>query len=181
MKSILELKARYSLSDIQERRPDLAFMTVAPDRLISLLSELRDVRGYTHLSFMTAVDYPETGFIQITYMVHNFDRNHSLGVRAMISREEARMESAHHLWKQAKTYQRELKEMYGIDFPGSPGVDDPFILEGWQGPPPMRRDFDTRAYSEKTYFPRPGRTTNEPRRYMQSKLYPDYKPFEEEK
>ncbi|MBN2415329.1 NADH-quinone oxidoreductase subunit C [bacterium] len=180
MEQINELKARYSISDSRDQRPDLGFITVDPGRLAALLAELQQVRGYTHLSFITAVDYPETGTFQLTYMVHNFESAHSLGVRTVISRDTALMESVHHLWKQAKTYQRELKEMYGIDFPGSPGVDDPFILEGWQGPPPMRRDFDTRAYSEKTYFPRPGRKTSDPRRHMQSRLYPDYTPFEEE-
>ncbi|WP_416208189.1 NADH-quinone oxidoreductase subunit C [Halomonas sp.] len=34
--------------------------------------------------------------------------------------------------------QRELKEMFGIDFPGSPRVDEPFVLESWDDIPPMR-------------------------------------------
>jgi NADH-quinone oxidoreductase subunit C len=36
----------------------------------------------------------------------------------------------------------------------------------------MRRDFDTLDYSEKTYFPRPGRTTHDPREHMKEQLYP---------
>jgi len=83
------------------------------------------------------------------------------------------MASIHHLWKQAGTYQRELKEMFGIDFPGSPRVDDSFILEGWDNIPPMRRDFDTKKYSEETFFPRPGRESHDPETYMKSKLYPE--------
>ena len=67
----------------------------------------------------------------------------------------------------------EIKEMYGIDFPGSPRVDDSFLLEGWDDIPPMRRDFDTVKYSEETYFPREGRTTNDPGTYMKEKLYPE--------
>jgi NADH-quinone oxidoreductase subunit C len=63
--------------------------------------------------------------------------------------------------------------MFGIDFPGSPGVDESFILEGWQEIPPMRKDFDTAAYSEKTFFPREGRKTDDPKEYMKEKLYPD--------
>jgi NADH-quinone oxidoreductase subunit C len=85
------------------------------------------------------------------------------------------MTSIHHLWQQAKIYQRELREMFGIDFPGSPGLHENFALEGWEDIPPMRRDFDTKEYSEKTYFPRPGRQTHDPREYMKQKLYPDTK------
>ena len=69
------------------------------------------------------------------------------------------MISIHHLWEQAATYQQEIHEMFGINFPGSPGVDENFILEGWQNIPPMRRDFDTLKYSVETYFPREGRET----------------------
>jgi NADH-quinone oxidoreductase subunit C len=71
------------------------------------------------------------------------------------------------------TYQRELKEMFGIDFQGSPRVNEAFILEGWDNIPPMRRDFDTKKYSEETYFPREGRGTNDPSEYMKQKLYPN--------
>jgi NADH-quinone oxidoreductase subunit C len=63
--------------------------------------------------------------------------------------------------------------MFGINFPGSPDVDKPFILEGWEEIPPYRRDFDTKEYSEKTYFPRPGRETHDPAEYMKKKLYPN--------
>jgi NADH-quinone oxidoreductase subunit C len=63
--------------------------------------------------------------------------------------------------------------MFGIDFPGSPRVDESFVLEGWDEIPPMRREFDTREYSERTYFPRPGRSTAETKAHMKEKLYPD--------
>jgi len=39
----------------------------------------------------------------------------------------------------------------------------------------MRRDFDTKKYSEETYFPRPGRKTHDPKTYMKEKLYPNDK------
>jgi NADH-quinone oxidoreductase subunit C len=47
------------------------------------------------------------------------------------------------------------------------------MLEGWDDIPPMRREFDTKKYSEETYFPRPGRETKDPAEHMKKKLYPD--------
>ena len=35
------------------------------------------------------------------------------------------------------------------------------------------RDFDTKKYAEETFFPRPGRKTNDPKEHMKKKLYPD--------
>ena len=36
------------------------------------------------------------------------------------------------------------------DFPGNPRLTQ-FILEDWDGPPPMRKDFDSISYSRETY------------------------------
>ncbi|MCF7948601.1 MAG: NADH-quinone oxidoreductase subunit C [Spirochaetia bacterium] len=160
----------------QVQSSDLAFVTVAPEAARHLILDLRDRFGFTHLVLLTAVDYIEEGKFLLTYLLHNYELHHDIGVQVPIGREAAEagasMESIHDLWAQAGTYQRELKEMFGIDFPGSPRVDEPFILEGWDEVPPMRREFDTKQYSETTYFPRPGRSTNDPADYMRQKLYP---------
>jgi len=156
----------------QVQSSDLAFVTVVPAEARHLILDLRDRFGFTHLVLLTAVDYLEEGKFLLTYMLHNYELHHDIGVQVPIGRDGAAMESIHDLWAQAGTYQRELKEMFGIDFPGSPRVDEPFILEGWDEVPPMRREFDTKQYSETTYFPRPGRSTNDPADYMRQKLYP---------
>ena len=142
-------------------------------RSVILLSYLRDIERFSHLAFFTAVDRIEQETFQLVYLLHNYATHTDFGMYVELERSNPVMESIHHLWAQAATFQRELKEMFGIDFPGSPRVDESFILEGWQEIPPMRRDFDTLAYSEKTYFPREGRTTQDPREYMKENLYPD--------
>ena len=174
MKTLYEsLAQQFAVSDFRQRRSDQAFLTVRKEHAPPLLTHLRDYRGFTRLSFLTAVDFMERGVFQLTYMLNHPTDHRDLGIHVEIDRKEPEMISVHPLWEQVKTYQRELKEMFGIDFPGSPGVDDSFILEGWEEKPPMRRDFDTRAYSEKTYFPAPGRETHDPREHMKKKLYPE--------
>ena len=96
-----------------------------------------------------------------------------IGVRLMLPRDGASMDSIHDLWPTAATYQRELREMFGIDFPGSPRVDEDFILEGWVDIPPYRREFDTLKYAEETYLERSGRETHDPAEHMKQKLYPE--------
>ncbi len=155
-----------------DRSPGAEFIQVPREEAVGAITRKRDIDGYTHLVFFTAVDYIEDGIFRLTYMLHNYERCHDLAIQVDISRENASMESIHHLWPHGATYQRELKEMYGIDFPGSPGVDESFVLEGWDDIPPMRREFDTKEYSEKTYFPRPGRVTHDTAAYMKENLYP---------
>lgn len=174
MRELYDRLARhFPLGGLTEQRPDLAFFTVEREHLRALLLHLRDREGFTHLVLLTAVDWIEEGQFQLTYLLSNRTAACDVGVRVMLPREATEMESIHDLWPTAATYQRELREMFGIDFPGSPGVNDDFILEGWQGTPPYRREFDTLKYSEETYRQRPGRESRDPAEHMKRQLYPD--------
>ncbi len=118
----LRLQPHHPLSDWQQQRPDLAFVTVEGSGLRALLHRLREEEGFTHLVLLTAVDWLEEGEFQLTYLLCSRRHGYDLGVRVVIDRDQAAMVSVHDLWPTAATYQRELREMFGIDFPGSPGV-----------------------------------------------------------
>ncbi|MCK5816516.1 MAG: NADH-quinone oxidoreductase subunit C [Candidatus Marinimicrobia bacterium] len=174
MKALIKrLKQKFSISDAVYQRKDEVFVSVKKEDAVALITHMKEKEGFTHLVILTAVDWLEDGKFQLTYLLNNNTEKMDVGVRVFLDREHSEMESIHHLWKQAPTYQRELKEMFGIDFPESPRIDEPFILEGWQEIPPYRRDFDTKTYTEETYFPRPGRKTHDPAEYMKQKLYPE--------
>jgi NADH-quinone oxidoreductase subunit C len=174
MQSVInKLIREYAIEPVHSRRDNQYFVTIEKDKLPDALTWLKDFAEYTHLAFITAVDYPEIEKIQLTYMLHNYKSNNDIGLRVLLDRLKPTMVSVHHLWQQVAVYQRELREMFGIDFPDSPGLHENFALEGWQNSPPMLRDFDTKEYSEKTYFPRPGRDTCDPRQHMKQNLYPD--------
>lgn len=167
------LLGQFPLEGLHEQKPGLGFVTIGPELLPSLLRHLRDREGFSHLVLMTAVDWLEDGQFQLTYLLCNRAEAMDLGVRTFIDRTESRMESIHQLWPTAATYQRELWEMFGIDFPGSPGQHEPFILEGWQDIPPYRRDFDTLKFAREQFSERPGRQTYDPATYMKERLYPE--------
>ena len=174
MRALYErLKSLFPLGELTEQRHDLAFVTLARDYLRPLLLQLRDREGFTHLVLLTAVDWIEEERFQLTYLLSDRTGGRDIGLRVMLPRDAATMDSIHDLWPTAATYQRELREMFGIDFPGSPGVMDQFILEGWTGIPPYRRDFDTKAFSEQNFNHRPGRATSDPAQHMKAQLYPD--------
>jgi NADH-quinone oxidoreductase subunit C len=170
---INHIKERFSIYEITEAQDSLTFVSVKAAELVPLVTSLKANHGYSVLVILSAVDWLEDCKFQLTYIVNNPEEKRDLGIRVYIKREEASMDSIHSLWEHAATFQREIREMFGIQFPGSPRVDDPFLLEGWDNMPPMRRDFDTKKYAEETYFPRPGRETNDPAEYMKQKLYPD--------
>jgi NADH-quinone oxidoreductase subunit C len=174
MKQLIErLTSHFAISEVLETRPDQVFVMVPKDQAIAMVTHLRDFEGFSFFILLTAVDRIEDNKFQLTYILNHPEKKLDVGVRTLIDRDKPVMTTAHHLWESIATHQRELKEMYGIDFPGSPRVDVPFLLEGWDNIPPMRRDFDTKKYAEETYFPREGRKTNDPAQHMKKKLYPD--------
>ncbi|MCD6586944.1 MAG: NADH-quinone oxidoreductase subunit C [Candidatus Fermentibacteraceae bacterium] len=162
------------LKAYNRQRDDLFFITVEKSQLELVLSHLKNNEGFTHLAFLQAVDFLEDSKFQLTYMLYNYDIRVNLGVKVLIARDKAEMTSIHKLWAHAWQYQRELHELFGINFPGSPRVEESFVLEGWEEMPPMRRDFDTKEYSERTFYQRPGRSTNDPKEYMKEKMYKNY-------
>lgn len=176
MRTLYEtLKQRFELGELTTKRDDLGFITVERAYLRAVAQHLRDVEGFTHLVLLTAVDWLEEGKFQLTYLLGNREKAIDVGLRVMIPRDKAEMESIHDLWPTAATYQRELREMFGIDFPGSPDLMDDFILEGWTGIPPYRREFDTKQFAEQNFTHRPGRDTSDPAVHMKEQLYPDGK------
>lgn len=162
-----------TLTSIKRQRENLYFITTGKDQVIPVITYLRDYEGFSHFVMLSVADWIEEGEFELMYLLNHPTKKIDLGVCVRISREHASMHTAHHLWEQIWTYQRELKEMYGIDFPGSPRVDESFLLEGWDEIPPMRREFDTLKYAEETFFPRPGRESHDPATYMKQKLYPN--------
>ena len=176
MEALLDrLKTRFGVFDFKQKKTYQSFCSVKKSSLVSLVTYLKATEGFKVLVLISVVDWIEDGKFQITYLLNNPELKTDLGIRTFISRDNEEMESIHDLWEHAPTFQREIREMYGINFPGSPRVDESFLLEGWDDIPPMRREFDTKKYSEETFFPRPGRKTNDPAEYMKQKLYPDEK------
>ena len=170
--TLKQIEDLFGGTDRSTARPNFAFVTVSREQAVSAVTWLRDQAGYRHLVLLSVVDRIERDIFQLTYILHSYERHADIGLRVEIDRRNPVMDSIHHLWAGAQVYQRELKEMFGIDVPGSPRVDEPFILEGWTEMPPMRRDFDTKKYSMETYFPREGRSTADPSEQMASERYP---------
>ncbi len=169
---IKRAEERFAVRDAREQNQGLWFLKVEKNRAPEFITWLRDYENYTHLSYFTAVDWIEQGIFTLQYMLHNYDTNMDLCVQVDIDRETAEMTTMHHLWPALVTYEQELNEMFGITFPGSPRQGVPFALEGWDEMPPMRRDFDTIAYSEERFYPRPGRKTEDPAEHMRKEVYP---------
>ncbi|MBU4485304.1 MAG: NADH-quinone oxidoreductase subunit C [Candidatus Delongbacteria bacterium] len=173
MKEMIDrIKQKFNAKDINQQKATLVFFTVEKKDLEGCVLYMKEFEGYGNLTMITAIDWIEKNQFQLTYHLHNYTNRTDVSIRTYIEREKPSMVSIHNLWAGARVFQREIKELFGIDFPGCPRVNDNFVLEGWDNIPPMRRDFDTKKYSEETYFPRPGRYKKDNVQFMEENLYP---------
>jgi NADH-quinone oxidoreductase subunit C len=138
---------------VRERRVSVS---VEKELVQSVLSYAKSQLGYIHLSHMSCVDWPENNNFEIVYILWSPDDKVQLFVKTLVNRENPEIDNIDMIWKQANTYEREIREMYGVQFNGLVGAQE-FILEDWDDMPPMRRDFDTIEFVDDNYTFRKGR------------------------
>jgi NADH-quinone oxidoreductase subunit C len=112
--------------------------------------------NYIHFAHMSCVDWIEDGEFEVVYILWNPQDKINLFVKTRVSRDNGSLPNIDFIWRQANTYEREIREMFGLQFEGLIGKEE-FILEDWTDIPPMRRDFDTEKYVKEHYFHRAGR------------------------
>jgi len=117
------------------------------ERLHEVVGFLKE-SGFDHLSMISCVDFIEENEFELVYHLWSYRRRVHAMVKIRIDRERAEFDTLIPLWEHAETYEREIHEMFGVVFHGNHRLT-PFILEDWDGPPPMRRDFNTRNYVKK--------------------------------
>ena len=150
------IQSVFSIQGGQVKRKHRVEVIVEKKDVVPLLLYAKETLGYQHLSHISCVDWLEEGEFELIYMPWSHKDSILLMIHTRISRDNAEMENIDMIWRQANTYEREFREMFGIQFPGLVGAEE-FILEDWDEMPPMRRDFDTAAYVKEAYFERAGR------------------------
>ena len=123
---------------------------LAADRLPTLLQLLKGHGGFLHLSSISCVDWPETDEFELVYHVWSYESKMLISAHTLIAKSPGRFVSVYDIHAPAGFYERDIHEMYGVHFEGSPNLNK-FILTSWHAPPPMLKSFDTRAYVDETY------------------------------
>jgi NADH-quinone oxidoreductase subunit C len=140
-------KLLQELDGIEFRRKGARRMRadVAADALPALLELLRGRASYVHLSAITCVDWIEEGEFELIYHVWSYELQSLVSAHTRIPRDPGRYISVYDIYSPAGFFERDIHEMFGIWFEGSPDMSK-FILTEWDGPPPMRKDFDSEAW-----------------------------------
>ncbi|RLE45368.1 NADH-quinone oxidoreductase subunit C, partial [Candidatus Woesearchaeota archaeon] len=122
---------------------------IKKEQNISVLAYLQ-LLDFKELALLTAVDWIDDGEFEIVYNLFSYSRNQQILVKTRIKRNKPNIQSIVNLWETAEMYERDTHEFFGINFIGNDKLI-PLFLHNWLDIPPMRKDFDSLAYSDEVY------------------------------
>ena len=116
------------------------FIVTKPEAPLSVLEYLKLEADFDYLVDITAVDWPKRPErFDLVYVVYSFPRNERVRIKTRIP-EGYRPESAASLHLTANWLEREVFDMFGIEFAGHPDMRRILLPDGWQGHP-LRKDY----------------------------------------
>ena len=68
--------------------------------------------------------------------------HHNIVVKAKLDRDKPAIETVSHIWRTAEFHEREVYEMFGVDFLNHPDLRLLILPDGWEGKNPMLKNFE---------------------------------------
>jgi NADH-quinone oxidoreductase subunit C len=115
-------------------------LVVKPDAVIPVLEYLKLEGEFDYLVDITAVDYParEDRF-DVVYILYSFARNERIRIKARIAL-GYKPATAIPVYATADWLEREVFDMFGIEFANHPNMRRILLPEEWEGFP-LRKDY----------------------------------------
>ena len=107
---------------------------------VSAAAEYLLQAGYEFLADITAVDYQQQGCFRLLYQIGNYQNGDIITLKVDVPREQPQVASLAGVWRSADWLEREVYDMFGIEFLGHPNLRRILMWEGYEGWP-LRKDF----------------------------------------
>lgn len=139
---------------VQETKDGIPTVWISSDRLVDVLRHVTEYaeRPYGMLYDLTAVDervrnhrpHESAGDFTIVYHLLSFDRNEDVRIKVPLHGEYPTVSSAVEVRPSANWYEREIYDMFGINFSGHPHLTRLLMPPTWEGHP-LRKEHPARA------------------------------------
>jgi NADH-quinone oxidoreductase subunit C len=128
-------------SSIEEFR-DEVHVFVKAEQIVDALTLLRDKYEFELLSALTASDYypQQSPRFHVVYQLTSLAKNLSVMLRVAVNGDQPKVPTAALVYDVANWRERELLDMFGIEFEGHPDPRRILTEEGMEGHP-LRKDF----------------------------------------
>src|SRR6184192_4431198 len=121
---------------------------VKKDRIAEIMTFLRDntISPFDYLVDETAVHWPKTEEFEIVYILYSHAKNERVRVKTRIKEWEP-IESVARVWTTADWLEREVYDMFGVQYMNHPNLKRILLPEDWVGYP-LRKDRSEEHTSE---------------------------------
>jgi NADH-quinone oxidoreductase subunit C len=115
------------------------------DALLQVASFLKNKpHEFTMLLDLTCVDYfPRQPRFEIVYHLFSLSRVQRIRLKVGLAESDPRISSLTSLWPNANWLEREVFDMFGVQFDGHPDLRRLFMYDGFEGHP-LRKDYPLR-------------------------------------
>lgn len=109
--------------------------------LKSIASTLRKDSNFQfdYLFCLTCVDW-KTHLTMVYHLTSTIHRHH-LVIKVQLDRTKPVIDTVCDIWRTAEFHEREVYEMFGVDFTGHPDLRKLILPDDWEGYP-MRKDYE---------------------------------------
>lgn len=120
---------------------------IDPARNTEILRWLRDEpdHRYNFLADVTAVDYGGGRPIQVVYQLWSIPNKRALRVKAELPTRALEIESVVPIWATANWLEREVYDLFGVEFRNHPDLRRIMMPENYAEGHPLRKDFPLRG------------------------------------
>ena len=116
-------------------------LEINPEKIVPICRLLKDAEKFVRLSSVTAVDrYPAEPRFEVVYHLHSVERNQRVRLKCRLGGQAPRIESVTAVWRGANWYEREVFDLFGIEFLNHPDLRRIMMPDDWEGYP-LRKDY----------------------------------------
>jgi NADH-quinone oxidoreductase subunit C len=147
------LKEIVSKFDIEGKiqRERRIWISIDKEKLIEICDWLKKQK-FEHLSAISVTDWIKEGKFEVTYHLWSYKDKILLSLKTKIDRKKPVITSVVSIWEEsAQIHERELHELFGVEFKGNSDLSSLF-LEDWHASPPFKKDFNWREYVREEYY-----------------------------
>ena len=137
------LMARFGeeVGPLSEPKVD-AFCVVKRERIVEVCRFLASEPGleFDFLEDLTAVDWPKRNVIEVVYHLVSYRHHHAFVLKVEADRAAPSVPTVEVVWKTANWFEREVYDLFGVEFTGHPDLRRIMLPDDWVGHP-LRKDY----------------------------------------
>jgi NADH-quinone oxidoreductase subunit C len=143
--NVEELKIKFTelFSDaVFEENTEWLTVNIESANLKTVAAALRheDALLFDYFFCITCIDWKT--HLTMVYHFNSTIFRHNIVVKAKLDVVTPKIETLSDIWRTAEFHEREVYEMFGVNFINHPDLRLLILPDGWEGKNPMRKDFE---------------------------------------